>query len=117
MGWGSHQNPANRAKNARILALGRSTDTSHARDIEVSRIITFRYTVLNRLRINLIHLLDLFLWSQNRSQTRNISGRFPTTGGGHRKDMQNVGKATGCVDNFFHYLRIYCHSESCRAFP
>ena len=54
---------------------------------------TFRYTVLNRLRINLIHLLDLFLWSQNRSQTHNISGRFPTTGGGHRKDMQNVGNA------------------------
>ena len=41
--WGSHQNPANRAKNAQILALGRSTDTSHARDIEVSRMITFRY--------------------------------------------------------------------------
>ena len=41
------QNHANRAKNARILVLGRSTDTSHARDIEVSRMITCRYTVLN----------------------------------------------------------------------
>ena len=55
--------------------------------------ITCRYTVLNRLRINLIHLLDLFLWSQNRSQKRNISGRSEPTAGGHRKDMQNMDKA------------------------
>ena len=46
------QNHANRAKNARILALGRSTDTSHARDIEVSRMITFPRRNFNALIIN-----------------------------------------------------------------
>ena len=45
-------NHANRAKNARILALGRSTDTSHARDIEVSRMITFPRRNFNTLIIN-----------------------------------------------------------------
>ena len=46
------QNHANRAKNARILVLGRSTDTSHAGDIEVSRMITFPRSNFNSLIIN-----------------------------------------------------------------